>query len=47
MTWSAPRDSLRERGHKMSLTIMWPQEMSTLIGVSVDMVVVDPELSLV
>lgn len=30
----------------MSLTIMWPQEMSTLIGVSVDMVVQDPELNL-
>lgn len=45
MAWSAPRDSLRETAHKMSLTIMWPQEMSTLISVSVDMVVRDPELN--
>lgn len=46
MAWSAPRDSLRETGHKMSLTIMWPQEMFTLTGVSVDMVAQDPELNL-
>lgn len=30
------RDSLGETGHKMSLTIIWPQEASTLIGVSVE-----------
>lgn len=46
MAWSAPRDSLRETGHKMSVTIMWPQETSRLIGVRVDMVVGDPELNL-
>lgn len=46
MAWSAPRDSLRETGHKMSLTITWPQETSTLIGVRVDTVVGDPEPNL-
>lgn len=46
MAWSAPRDSLRETGHKMTLTIIWPQETSRLIGVRVDMVVGDPELNL-
>lgn len=30
----------------MSLTIMWPQETSRLIGVRVDMVVGDPEPNL-